>query len=188
MAGAAQGAVDLVTGTGSEAARGAATPEPGDDGPAMAPQHRADADADAGAGKAIVRESRTALNPPVAVRAAEVAALQRWLARVWPAVALGGSGVNGAGVVEVIAGDLLRPALTAVTGLLRVSSPIFPTGGDPAPAGHQGVAGASRSAPASPVTTDGGSVLYLIVVAGLLALLAVTVWREFWIALHPRLR
>lgn len=188
VAGAAQGTADSVTSVGNEAASGAATtPERSDDGAAMAPQHRADR----GASEAIVRRGRTASsNPPVAVRAAEVAALQRWLARVWPAVALGGSGVSGAGVVELIAGDLFGSALAAVAGLLPASSPVLPASGDAPLAGHHGVAGASRSAPnpaPAPAAAEGGSVLYLIAIAGLLALLAFTVWREFRIALHPGL-
>jgi hypothetical protein len=186
VGGAAQRVLDSVSGAGSEAATGPAAPERRDD-PVTAPQHRADRGAD----ESMVRGGRTASSPPVAVRAAEVAALRRWLARVWPAVALGGNGVGRTGVVEVIVGDLLRPALAAVTGLLLTSSPILPTGGDPPLTGQHGVAGASRSTPAPPplpAAAEGGSVLYLIAIAGLLGLLAFTVWREFRIALHPRLR
>lgn len=156
-----------------------------DGGPDMAPQPRANR----GASEA-VPSSRTAPSPPLAVRAAEVAALQRLLARVWPAVALGGSGASGGEVVEVIAGDLLRPALAAVAGYLLGSSPILDTSGDAPLGGHHGVAGASRSAPAPlvPAAGDGGGTVYLIAIVGLLALLVFTVWREFRIALHPRLR
>lgn len=90
-------------------------------------------------------------------------------------------------------GGLLPPALAAVTGVLLASSPILPTSGEGPFAGHQGVAGASRSAPSAPnpapapSVAEGGSVFYLIAIAGLLALLAFTVWREFRIALHPGL-
>jgi hypothetical protein len=184
IAGAAQGAVDSVTRVGNEAASGATTSEHGAEAPATAPLHRVDR----GASEAIVRERRKASSPLVAVRAAEVAALQRWLARVWPAISLGGSGVIGPGVVGVIAGGLFRPALAAVTGVLVASSPILPTSGDAPLAEHHGVAGASRSAPnpaPTPAAAEGGSVFYLIVMAGLLALLAFTVWREFQISLHP---
>ncbi len=187
VGGAAQNVVDSVTRAGNEAASGtAATPERSDGAAAAATQHRVDRTAS----EAIVRRTPTASSPPV-VSAAEVAALQRWLARVWPAVALDDGGVSGGGVVGAIAADLFRPALVAVTGLLLAGSPILPTSGDPPLVGHHGVAGASRSsvpnpAPA-PSAADGGSVVYLIVIAGLLGLLAFTVWREFRIALRPGL-
>jgi len=188
VGGVAQSAVDSVTRAGNGAASGtAATPERSDDGPAMAPQHRADGHA----GEAVVRGGRTASSsPPVAVRAAEVAALQRWLARVWPAIALGGGGVIGAQVVGAIAGDLARPALAIVTGLLLASSPILPASGDPALAGRPAGTGASQPTPApldAPTVVDGVKIVYLIAIAGLLVLLAFTVWREFRIALHPGL-
>jgi hypothetical protein len=186
IGGAAQRTVDSVAPVGSEAPNPPPTSERSDGRTAAAPQPRADR----GASMATDHGSRTASSPPVAVRAAEVAALQRWLARIWPAVALGGSGASGTGVVEVDAGDLLRPALTAVTGLLLASSPVIPSSGDASLAGHQGVAGASRSATAPPPATaeDGGKIVYLIAIAGLLGLLAFTVWREFRLALHPGLR
>lgn len=188
VAGAAQKAADSMTSAANDtASRAATTPVRRDDGPVAVPQDHADR----AASEAVVRGSRTASNPPVAVRAAEVAALKRWLARVWPAVSLGGSEVRGAGVVEGIAGGLLRPALTAVTGLLLASSPVLQTSGDSPLSGHQGVAGASRSAPnpaLAPTLAERGSFLYLIAIGGLLALLGFTVWREFRLALHPRLR
>ncbi len=203
VAGAVQGAADSVTSAGKEAATRGVTPGRSGNYAATAPQHRADRGASENPGgrgasenradqrsEAIVRGSRTSSSPPVAVRAAEVAALQRWLARVWPAVALGGS---GAGIIEVITGGLFRPALATVAGLLLANSPILPTSGDASLAGHQGgVAGAARSSAPNPVppppAAEGGSVLYLIAIAALLAMLAFTVWREFRIALHPRLR
>jgi hypothetical protein len=120
-----------------------------------------------------------------------VVALQRWLARVWPAIALGGGEIGGGGAVEAIARDLFGPALAAIGGVLLASSPIFPTSGDLPLGGRHGVAGASRSAPGQPLVPaagDGGGTLYLIAIVGLLVLLGFTVWREFRIALHPRLR
>lgn len=190
---AVQNTVDSVTSITNEAtSRAAKTSERSNNdgsersgnGPAMAPQHRADQDAS----EAIVRRSRTTSSPPVAVRAAEVAALQRWLARVWPAIALGGGEISRVGAVEVIAGDLFRPALAAIAGVLLASSPVPLTSGDPPLGGDQGVAGASRSAPPpAPVAGEGGGIVYLIAIAGLLALLGFTVWREFRIALHPGL-
>lgn len=187
MAGAAQGAVGSVTGVGNKAANGTATYERSGGAPAAAPQHRADA----GANEAIVPERRTASSPPVAIRAAEVAALQRWFAQVWPAIALGGGEISRLGAVEAIVAALFQPALAAITGVLLASLPVLPTSGDAPLTGHHGVAGASRSGSApspAPAAADGGGVLYLIAIAGLLALLAFTVWREFRIALHPRLR
>lgn len=189
---AVQNTVDSVTSITNEATSRAAKtsersnndgPERSGNGAAMAPQHRADQDAS----EAIVRRSRTASSPPVAVRAAEVAALQRWLARVWPAIALGGGEISRVGAVEVIAGGLFPPALAAIAGVLLASSPVPLTSGDPPLGGDQGVAGASRSAPAlpAPAAGEGGGIVYLIAIAGLLALLGFTVWREFRVALHP---
>jgi hypothetical protein len=144
-------------------------------------------------GEAIVRERRAVSTPPPAVRAADVAALQRWLARVWPAVALGDGGVSGTSVVGVMAEEVLRPALAAVTGLLLASSPVLPIGGDSRLTGDPAAPSALPSRPApdpAPLSTvdDGGKVVYLIAIVGLLALLVFTVWREFRLALHPRLR
>jgi hypothetical protein len=183
-AGTARGVVDSVTSAGSEAATGAVTRERSDDGPALTPQRGADRSAS----EAVVGRGRTASSsPPVAVRAAEVAALQRWLARVWPAVSLGGSGVIGARVAEVIAGDLFRPALAAVTGLMLASSslPITQASGAPPLAGGPAVPNTPQPAPTPVPAADGGSLLYLLAVAGLLGLLAFTVWREFDVALRP---
>jgi hypothetical protein len=190
VAGAAGGAVGSVRSPGSEAAAGAAAPERSDAGTATEmPSQRADR----GASEAIVRKSRTASGPGVTVRAAEVAALQRWFARVWPAIALGGGEIGEVGAVEAIARELFRPALAAVTGVLLASSPVLPTSGGPLPLdGRQGAAGGSRSAPGSPTPVpaggEGGGVVYLIAIAALLGLLGFTVWREFRVALHPRLR
>jgi hypothetical protein len=187
VGGAAQSVVDSVTSTGNEAASRAATSERNNAPPATAPSHRLER----GASEAATRERRKASSPPLAVRPAEVAALQRWLAYVWPAVPLGGSGVIGAGVAGVVAEDLFGPALAAVTGVLLASSPILAASGDAPLAGHHGVAGASRSAPHPapvPAAAEGGNVLYMIAMVGLLAVLAFTVWREFRIALHPGVR
>jgi hypothetical protein len=211
--GAAQHAAGAVAGVGEEAAsRAATTSERSGGGRAAAPQRRVDPAAgehraeggsseprteagssehraEAGSSEPIVRRSRTTSSPSVALRPAEVATLQRWLARVWPAIALGGGATNnGTEAVEAIAGSLLRPVLAVVAGALLVSSPIPPTSDGAPLAGHHGVAGASRPAPNSapvPAAPQGGGVLYLILMVGLLALLAFTVWREFHVALHP---
>jgi hypothetical protein len=186
VAGDARGTIDSVAGTGSEAADGVPRIEQAsDDGPAAVVQPGG-----AGGGsEANVRERRTASSAATAVRAAEVAPLQRWLARVWPAVALDGGGVNGLAVAGAIAGGLLPPGLAAaVTGLLLASSPILPASGDAPLAGDQGVAGASRSSPVPsppPSAADVAKAAYLIAIAALLGLLGFTVWREFRVALHP---
>ncbi len=185
---AAESAVDSVPSVGGEAVSGPVSSGRSDEAPAPVFQKgsKGSSGADAGAGDASARGRGKAFGPPVSVRAAEVAALQRWLARVWPAVALGGNGGGGFAAAEVIAGELLRPALAAVTGLLLASAPTLPASADPPPAGRQGVAGASKSSPTLvPVAGDGGGVVYLIGIAGLLALLAFTVWREFDVALRP---
>jgi hypothetical protein len=187
VAGAASGTVDSIVNRGSDAANGAATAERSDDRPVALAQK--DGAASGSGSAAPLRKRRTASSPPFAVRAAEVAALQRWLARVWPAVSLGGGGISGAPAVDEIAGDVFRPVLAVVSGLLLASSP-FPTSGEGSLAARHGVAGASQSSPApfpQPTADDGVKVVYLIAIAGLLALLAFTVWREFRIALHPGL-
>lgn len=185
VTGGPRSAADPVAAIDSDAVAGSAPQVRDRDGSAAAPRAP-----NTDASPAVARGDGAGPRPPVAVRAAEVAALQRWLARVWPAVALGGSGIDGAGVVEVIARELFRPALAAITGVLLASSPVLSASGDAPLAGHQGVASASRSAPAPlvPVAGDGGGIIYLIAIAGLLALLAFTVWREFRMALHPDLR
>lgn len=189
VAGTVRSTVDPVTGIGSEAVYAPATSERSHSG--TVPAAVAQDSGGAGAGKAIVRERRTQAGSAAAVRAGEVAPLQRWLARVWPAVALGGIWDGEVGEVEVLAGAMLRPAFAAVAGLLLASSPILPASGDAPLAGQQGVAGASRSAPASspsPSAVEGGwKIVYLIAIGVLLALLAFTVWREFRVALHPGL-
>lgn len=186
VAGTVRGTVDSVITTGSENLNGPATSGHSGDLPAAVAKSGAKSEAD----QFTIRERRPAASSPVAVRPNEVVTLQRWLARVWPAVALGGSWGDEVGAVEVLAREVLRPALTAVTGALLASSPI-PTTGEPALAGRHGVAGASRSSSDSQrplaAVDEGWKIAYLIAIAALLALLAFTVWREFRIALHPGL-
>ena len=189
MAGAAQSVVHSVAGVGEKAPSRAASSERSDEAPAGSARAALPdrVEGSAGGAQALVREPRKSSSPSVAVRPAKAAVLQRWLARVWPAIALGGGGA-GDGVAGMIAGELFRPALVAATAMLLASSPILPASGDAPLAGHHGAVGASRSAPdqaPAPAVAEGGSVLYMIVMAGLLALLAFTVWREFHVALHP---
>lgn len=193
VAGAARETVDSVIGVGNEASGGAAPTERSKaDTATPARQGGAPRASEAGASEAVVRERRSAPSSAVAVRAAEPAALQRWLARVWPAVALGDGGIGGLdAALAAITERVFRPALAAFTGLQLVSSPLLSPAGDPPFGGGQGVAGASRSAPVPPPVPsagDGGGIGYLLAIAGLLGLLGFTVWREFRLALHPNLR
>jgi hypothetical protein len=87
---------------------------------------------------------------------------------------------------EVLPGGLSRPALAAVTGLLLASSSLPQANDDPPPAGSPAATNSPRSDPGPlPIGGDGGNVLYLIAIVGLLGLLAFTVWKEFRVALHP---
>jgi len=193
VAGAAHSVVDSVASAGNKAApraassdrSDAASSERSDEVPGGTARAALPDRVEGSASGAPVRERRRA-SPPVAVRPAKAAVLQRWLARVWPAIALGGAGDGVAGMIAT--GGLFHPALVAATAMLLASSPILPASGEAPLAGHPGVAGASKSAPdqaPAPAVAEGGSVLYMIVMAGLLALLAFTVWREFRVALHP---
>jgi hypothetical protein len=120
-----------------------------------------------------------------------VAAARRWLARVWPGIALGGDGSGESGTVGVTAepGEVFRSALAAIGALLLTSSATPEVGGGDSPsplAGHPAGGAAAQSAPTrAPDTPDGGEIFYLIAIAGLLALLAFTVWRELRVALRP---
>jgi hypothetical protein len=138
----------------------------------------------------------TASSAPPSIRAAEVAVLQRWFARIWPAVSLGGgSGKADRGwVARVVVGELFRPVAAAVAqALYLASSSTPPVGNSPVGnspfAGHPGAANAPRPAvPDAPAAVDGEKIIYLVVLTALLALLAFTIWREFRSALHPHVR
>jgi hypothetical protein len=176
-----RGAVSSVTAATAESLAGGVASEREDTAPVAVPSSGPDANA----GRASAGRSDDAPDAPISVRAAEVATLQRWLARVWPAIALGGGGAGG-GALDVTAADFLRPALVVFARLLRASSSVSPVSGDSSPSGHSEAGAPSQPdvAPA-PSSSDGGGLVYLIALAGLLALLAFTVWREFDVALRP---
>jgi hypothetical protein len=129
----------------------------------------------------------TAFGAPPSVVAAEVAPLHRWLARIWPAIALGG-GDRGwvAGVME----DLLRPAAAVTARLL----PLYPSVSvAPAAVADSRLARqhGTANAPQPPLldaaaSGDAGRVAYLIAFAALMAILAFTIWKEFRASLRPR--
>jgi hypothetical protein len=184
IAGVARGAIGSVAGAGSEVAAEVATPRRDDGSALVAPSGR---DPAADARRATIRGNGNHVGAPISVRVAEVAALRRWLARVWPAIALGADGSVGARVVGAVAGDLLQPAIAALTRL-PLESPLAPSlsSVDSPLGGSSGPVTASEPSTASvPAPGEGGNLLYLLPIAGLLALLAFTVWREFDAALRP---
>jgi hypothetical protein len=142
---------------------------------------------DAGASEAAPRAIGGSSTPP-SIRAAEVAPLRRWLARIWPAIPLGG-GAGSGWAARLIAGDLFRPPAAAIARLLSLVPPITRAPGDSPFAGHPGAANAPQPDLPNPLAgTDGTKIVYLAVLAVLLALLAFTIWREFRSALRPRVR
>ncbi len=125
---------------------------------------------------------------PLSIRAAEVAALQRWFARVWPGVALGGDGTGLARAARAIGGDLLRPAAAAIAQSLLPVLPAAWAPGDSPSAAHSATADARQHAlPGAPTVATVKKILFLAAIAALLAVLAFTIWTEFRAAL-PRVR
>ena len=144
-------------------------------------------DPDAGASRATPRAVGTPSSAPPSIRGAEVAALQRWFVRVWPAIALGGGADRGWAARAI--GDLFRPAVAATVRLLFLAPLAARAASDSPFAGHSGTANAPQLAlPNAPASADGKRVIYLIVLAALLALLVFTIWREFRSALRPGVR
>jgi hypothetical protein len=120
-----------------------------------------------------------------------VAALQRWFARVWPAISLGGSGVDRGPAAGTAAGDLLPPAAAAAIAarLLSPAPPLSRAAGDSALGVHPGTTNAPQPAlPGAHAAAHGAEIIYLFALAALLALLAFTLWREFRSALRPGMR
>jgi hypothetical protein len=142
---------------------------------------------DAGAGRATPRPIGTASSAPTSITVAEVAAVKRWIARIWPAIPLGGNA--GRALAARAMGDLLRPAAAATARLLSLA-PLIARGTDGSPySGHPGTASASRLAlPDVSASADGRGIIYLIVLVALLAFLAFPIWREFRSVLRPWLR
>jgi hypothetical protein len=129
----------------------------------------------------------TPSSAPPSIKAAEVVALQRWFARIWPAIPLGG-GAGREWTAGVI-GDLFRPA-AAATARLRFLAPLAARVASDSPlVGHPATANGPQLAPPNaPASAGGTRVTYLIILAALLALLAFTIWREFRSALRPGVR
>jgi len=131
------------------------------------------------------RSSAPTSSAPPSIRAARVAALQRWFAYIWPAIPLGG-GTGRASAVAAISRNLLRPAVAAAARTLILTLSNTPLPVDSPFAGDTGAANSRHpSLPASPTAEDGKKILYLVAFAALLALLAFTIWREFQSALRP---
>lgn len=186
-ASATTGSVDSVASTGREGA-GQAVPSARDDGGrASAPPGSSDAaSSSAGPSKA----SGTAHGAPASIAAAEVAALQRWFAYVWPAISLGGGEEAGpALIVGMLEGGLLRPAVVDIPRLLSLVPAVTRVSGDSPPVRNPATGSAPQRAhpPYAPAPGEGGKLLYLVALVALLALLAFTVWRELRSALRPHL-
>jgi hypothetical protein len=142
---------------------------------------------DASASKATPRATGTTPSAPPSIAAGEVAALQRWFARIWPAIPLGGGA--GRGWAARVIGDLFRPVPAATVRLLFLTPLVARAGGDSPFVGHPGTANAAQLAlPNAPAPADGERIIYLIALAALLALLAFAIWREFRSALRPGVR
>jgi hypothetical protein len=183
IASAARNPLGSVTSTGKEATQQVAASARSDDSRVSTPPNGSGA----GASKAIPRAIGTPSSAPPSIRAAEMAALQRWFARVWPAIPLGGGAGRGwaAGVI----GDLFRPAAAAAARLLVLAPLVVRAASDSPFVGQPGTANAPQPAlPNAPVSADGKKVIYLVVLAALLAFLAFTIWREFRSALRPGVR
>jgi hypothetical protein len=182
IAGAARNSVGWVTSTGKETTQQAVASARNDGSRVSTPPNGADA----GAGKATPRAIGGASSAPPSIAAAEVAALQRWFARIWPAISLGGA---GRGWAASVIGDLFRPAATATARLLFLTPLVARAASDSPLVGHPGTANAPQPAlPNAPASADGERIIYLVVLAALLALLAFTIWREFRSALRPGVR
>jgi len=183
IAGVARNSVDSVTTTAKETTQQVAASARNDGSRVSTPPNGADA----GASKATPRAIGTASSAPPSITAAEVAALQRWFARIWPAIPLGGGA--GRGWAATVIGDLFRPAAAATARLLFLAPLVARAASDSPLVGHPGTANAPQLAfPHAPASADGKRIIYLIALVALLALLAFTIWREFRSALRPGVR
>jgi hypothetical protein len=183
IAGAARNSVGSVTSTSKETTQQVATSARNDGGQVSTPPNGPDA----GASKATPHAIGAASSAPPSIAAAEVAALQRWFARIWPAISLGGGA--GRGWVASVIRDLFRPAAAATARLLFLAPLVARAASDSPFVGHPGTAIAPQLAlPNAPASADGERTIYLIVLAALLALLAFTIWREFRSSLRPGVR
>lgn len=184
IAGAARNSVGSVTSTSKEATQQVAAPARNDGSQVSTlPNGR-----DAGASKATPRAIGTPPSAPPSVMTAKVAALQRWFARIWPAIPLGGGAGRGWAARVIL--DLFRPAAAATARLLFLVPSVARAASDSPFIGHPGTAAIAPqlALPNAPASADGKRTIYLIVLAALLALLAFTIWREFRSSLRPGLR
>jgi hypothetical protein len=190
IASVARNSVGSVTSIGKETTQQVAASARNDGSRVSTPSNAPDAGArgpDAGASKATPRATGIASSAPPSITAAEVAALQRWFARVWPAIPLGGGAGRG-GAARVI-GDLFRPVVAAAARLLFLAPLAARAASDPPYAGHPQTANAPQLAlPNAPAPADGKRIIYRIALAALLALLAFTIWREFRSVRRPGVR
>lgn len=144
---------------------------------------------DEGASRPTSRATGTAPNPPPSIRAAQVVALRRWLAYVWPAIALGGSGADRGWMARPGAAGLVHPSVAAIARVLSPVPPIGQASGAAPLAGRPGTANVPQPAlPDASRATDGTEIVYLAIFIALSALLAFTLWREFRSVLRPRAR
>jgi hypothetical protein len=183
IAGAARNSVGSVTSTRGETAKQApASAGSSDGGRASVPQS-----GPAGAGKAAPRAIGTASSAPPSVSDAEVAALQRWFARVWPAIALGGGEAGRDWVVRLIEEDLFRPAVVAFARLLSLVPPVIraaaiqAAGDSPLVRDPAGTANEKPqiALPDIPAPVNDEKTLYFIAFAALLASLVFMLREEF---------
>jgi hypothetical protein len=182
IAGAASNPVGSATNTGKETTKQVTSSARNDGGRASTLQ----SGPDASASKATSRAIGTASSAPPSITAAEVAALRRWFARIWPAIPLDGGGADRGWAARAMEEDLFRPALAAIARSLFLVPPITRAAGDSPRVGHPGTANAPQLA--LPDGPDGEKIIYLAALAALLALLAFTIWREFRSALRPGVR
>jgi hypothetical protein len=181
--GAARNTVEAVTSTGAETTKPATSArKDGTGAPAF------QGGADAGPSNASPRAIRTGPNAPLSIAAAKVVALQRWVARIWPAISLGGSGAGRGSTARAMMMDLFRPAAAVIARVLSLSTSITPAAGGWPFAGHPGTGRDPQNGLPSSLAADGSKIVYLVTLTALLSLLAFTVWREFRSALRPRVR
>jgi hypothetical protein len=185
IAGAARNSIGSVTSAGEKTAKQATTSSGNDGGWASVLQ----SDSGAGAGKATSRPIDTASRAPLRIAPAEVAALQRWFARIWPAIALADGEAGRGWLARVIERGLLHPAVVAIARLLSLGPPAIREAGDSPLVGPPVPANAPQPALSNvPGPADGKSISYIVTFAALLALLAFTVWREFRSTLRTWMR
>jgi hypothetical protein len=117
----------------------------------------------------------------VAATPAAIAAAERWLARVWPALALGGTAGVDSSLGAAAPEALLRPAAAVVARLLTLVSAVSKAESDPSLAGPSLAERANDPKPAvadPSSATDPMKVVYLVTLIGLLGLLTFTIVKE----------